>query len=269
MNAVDFEKALYVTSMTTLRRADNGYSRLYFGNEFCQRLVPPADELQEALRLAAEKGMAFTFLTPYVTNQGLAKIDDLLALLSGTLAECEVVFNDWGVFTLLQDYDGSLKPVMGRLLNKMKRGPRLMKLLDMLPRETLSYYKDCNLGVPAFSRFLKTRGIERVELDNVLQGLEVDLGDQGLKASLYVPYAYVTTTRYCTAIACHEPEKEDEVGISPCAKECRQQAFRLTHPVMPTPLVSKGNTKFIKNDKLPELGTNNIDRLVYEPNIPL
>jgi hypothetical protein len=60
------------------------------------------------------------------------------------------------------------------------------------------------------------------------------------------------------------------VSITGCSQECRRYAFKLDHPVMPVPLVRKGNTQFVRNDRLPpELGTMGIDRIVHEPEIPL
>jgi hypothetical protein len=88
--------------------------------------------------------------------------------------------------------------------------------------------------------------------------------------SICYPYAYVTTTRFCLANACGDPERTDDVGITGCSQECRRYAFELTHPVMPVPLIRKGNTEFLRNDRLPaELETMSIDRIVHEPEIPL
>ncbi len=270
MNAVQVEKALYLTRAADLEYWDDGYSRLYFGHEFCQRLLPGDNDLARALGFALDQGLDFTFLTPYVTDQGLSEVETRLARVAREKPGSEVIFNDWGVFKLVRDEFGDLIPVMGRMLNKMKRGPRLMYLLDMLPPETIAYYRNCNLSVPAYREFLIANGIKRVELDNLLQGMDIDLNGSGICASLCVPYAFITTTRFCPAISCDVPGKEDEMGIFPCRKECRRYGFTLTHPVMAVPVISKGNTKFFMNDELPEdLGKIYIDRLVYEPEVPL
>jgi len=62
------------------------------------------------------------------------------------------------------------------------------------------------------------------------------------------------------------------VGIFPCKRECQEYSFYLSHPVMPVPLIRKGNTIFFKNESIPgddAMGKACIDRLVIEPEIPL
>ncbi len=62
-------------------------------------------------------------MTPFVTNRGLEQLEELLPVLAQTLPDAEVVVNDWGVLQLLRSEYPELKPVLGRLLNKSKRGP--------------------------------------------------------------------------------------------------------------------------------------------------
>jgi len=264
------EHALYVTKVADLKCYNNGFSRLYFGQEFCQRLVPSVKELERALDFASGKNFDFTFVTPYVTDEGLRKLGPLFQKVGEERPGNEVVFNDWGVLRILNQRHPDLEPVMGRLLNKMKRGPRLMNFLDTLPQTTLEYFKSCSLDVPLYRQFLISNGVRRVELDNLLQGIDLDLSNSGIIASLYIPYAYITTTRLCLAISCDIHGKEDEIGIFPCKRECQEYSFQLTHPVMPVPLICKGNTIFFKNEKVPEdLGKKGINRIVHQPEVPL
>jgi hypothetical protein len=264
------EHALYVTKLADLNHYDNGFSRLYFGQEFCQRLIPPVKDLEQALDFAWERNLSFTFVTPYVTDEGLTKLGLLFHKVEKERPGSEVVFNDWGVLRILNKDYPNLEPVMGRLLNKMKRGPRLVNLLDTLPQTTLEYFKSCSLDVPSYQQFLLTNRVRRVELDNLLQGIDLDLSNSGISASLYMPYAYITTTRLCLAISCDVHGKEDEVGIFPCRRECQEYTFQMTHPVMPVPLIRKGNTIFFKNDEVPEdLAAKGVNRIVHQPEVPL
>lgn len=264
------EKAVYLTKINGLANLSADFSRIYFGNEFCERLLPTVDDLKEMLEYAFKKGMKFTFVTPYVTNRGLKILNSLFTFLAQENSGCEVVFNDYGVLrVLLNNFDG-LKPVMGRLLNKMKRGPRLMNLIDALPETTVKYFRSSSLDTQAFRNFLAKNKINRVELDNLLQGIELNLSRFEISASLYVPYAYVTTTRACLAVNCDVHGQEDMVGIFPCKKECQRYTFYLKSRIMPTLLIRKGNTIFFKNDRMPEnLEKIGVDRIVYEPYIPM
>lgn len=264
------ERALYITRKEQLNRFDSKYSRLYFGNEFCQRLIPSEKELGQVLDFVVERNVDFTFLTPYVTNAGLGQIERLMLMVHTAKPDSEVAFNDWGVLSVIRENYPSLRPVMGRLLNKMKRGPRLMMFMNIMPKETIGYFQTCSLEVPEVQRFLVDNHVRRVELDNVLQGISLDLKATGISASIYVPYAYVTTTRLCLANRCEDPNSADWLGIAECRKECQSYCFTLRHPALPVPLISKGNTKFIRNEQLPSNPEDiGINRIVQEAEVPI
>lgn len=258
------EYAVFISKVGNLKYCERSFTRLYFGNEFCQGLVPTPNELEDVLNFAGSYD--FTLVTPYVTDEGLAKLRSLFDLVLLRRPGSEVVFNDWGVFTILREQYPSFEPVMGRLLNKMKRGPRLMTVLDRIPESTIEYFRGSNLSVPLFRRFLREKGVRRVEFDNVLQGIDFDFGNMEL--SLYMPFAYVTTTRACLVNACDILEKRELVGIFPCQRECQKYTFHLKSEVMPVTLVRKGNTLFFKNEEISQ-GLSRVSRIVIEPEIPM
>ena len=112
---------------------------------------------------------------------------------------------------------------------------------------------------------LREWGVRRVELDNLLQGIR---REQGLPASLYHPFVYVTTTRLCLLAGITRPRKNLR-SMGPCALECRRFDATLRHPDMPAPLLLKGNTQFVRNDRLPEnLQELQVTRLVHQPELP-
>lgn len=258
------EYAIFISKADELSLVDENFSRVYFGNEFCQELVPSLEDLERVLNSTIN--LKLTLVTPYVTIEGLNRLTPLLERLSREKRDAEVVFNDWGVFHLLKKSHSNLQPVMGRLLNKMKRDPRIGKLLHLLPGEDISYFKSSNLTLKIFRDFLTASGVRRVEFDNLIQGF--DLNFDGIEVSLYIPYVYVTTTRYCLVNACDIPHKKAVVGIFPCKKECQRYTFFLKHKVMPVTLLRKGNTLFFKNETIPEnIGT--FSRIVIEPKVPM
>jgi hypothetical protein len=257
------EYASFISNRDNLKYCDQNFSRLYFGNEFCQRLLPTPEELNAVLEAVP---LDFTLVTPYVTDEGLEKVQGLIDLLSKRREKAEVVFNDWGVFTVLKGQYPSLEPVLGRLLNKMKRDPRLMNVLDRIPENTREYFRGSNLSVPLFRNFLVENGIKRAEFDNVLQ--EIDFDYQGIELSLYLPYVYVTTTRACLANACDIPEESEHVGIFPCRQECKRYTFHLESDVMPAALIRRGNTLFFENEEIPSF-MQHVSRVVIEPEIPM
>jgi hypothetical protein len=261
------ERAIFITKIKDIKYINSEYSRVYFGNEFCQRLIPSLEDLKKVLDLAHDKKMDFSLVTPFVTNEGLENLGRTVEFVAMNFPEAELIFNDWGVLRLFNQKYKSLKFVLGRLLTKQKRGPRILNVKDRVPESTLRHFMESNIDVPVLSAFLSEKGIRRVELDNLLQGLL--RSNPTLKGSIYFPFAYVTTSRFCLASLCEKGSGFSR-AITTCSKECQEYIFLLRHKTMPVDLFVKGNAQFFKNDKLPEdLAQLNIDRIVYEPDLPL
>ncbi len=66
------EYAVFISKVENLKYCDHNFSRLYFGNEFCQHLLPSVLEMEEALNFIG--ALDFTFVTPYVTDEGLMRL---------------------------------------------------------------------------------------------------------------------------------------------------------------------------------------------------
>jgi len=260
------ERALFISRKENLHYVSDDYQRVYFGDEFCERLLPGTAELRQVMDHVRDRGLPLTLVTPYVTQEGLQHVERLIAVLPDNT---EVVINDWGVLRMLRSRFAGLVPVLGRLMTKIKRGPRIVNFLDRLPQEALEHFRRTNLGVPEYQHFLRACGIGRVELDNPLQGLDLSDVPGDLRLSLPIPFAYVTTTRFCLVANCDVPEKKGFIGVFPCHQECRRYTFYLHNPVMTTLLIRRGNTIFFKNTSIPqEIRDSAIDRIVIAPEIP-
>lgn len=260
------ENVLFIEQAADLKFWQPKFKRLYFGTEFCQRLIPSSYQLKKALEFCRVKNIEFSLVTPLVTNEGLARLKPLFKIISELDGEKEVVVNDWGLLRFLTNNYSFFGLVLGRLLNKQKRDPRIKQFWPKWPQEAKKYFK-LALGESLFTASLsKSFKLNRIELDNLLQGIERQ--NFQLKASLYYPFVYLSTTRYClTAMAfSQEPFKRKTSFF--CEKNCRKHCFFFTSDDMPVRIYLIGNTQFIKNKKLPDkqrLKTLNIDRLVYKP----
>lgn len=261
------EQAIFISKIDKLKCVSQVYTRLYFGNEFCQRLMPGVQEVRQAFDFVLERNMHLSFVTPYVTNQGIGALKPVLEEIFVKMSGIEIVVNDWGLLRFLRKEYAYPNLVLGRLLTKQKRGPRILNLKDMLSDDAFTHFQESNIDVPVLSDFLFDWGIKRVELDNLLQGLARE--NPQIKGSLYFPFAYVTTTRFCPTASC-EKETRFLRSIRPCDKQCRKYGFVLRHKNMPVELFLKGNTQFFSNDSLPGgLDKLNIDRLVFQPEVPI
>lgn len=246
------EEALFITGTIDIINLPLRCSRVYFGNEFCQRLIPTDKELNEILDIVLSKGLRFTFVTGFVTDKDLDYLKDLLAVVSKRDQQAEVVINDWGMLSLVKEY--SLTPVVGRLLTKQKRDPRMVSLPKRFPRKAIECSKASGIG-SYFIHFLKDNSVERVEIDNLPQGIRLGeyVKSSAIHLSLYFPFNYVTTSRQCLFDSAY------------CQKKCKYTAITLKHSTMPLPLQLKGNTIFVENRNIPDShALDKIDRIVYQ-----
>ncbi|RMF93151.1 MAG: hypothetical protein D6734_10765 [Candidatus Schekmanbacteria bacterium] len=265
------EFAFYISKEELLSSLDNNATRIYYGCEFCERLIPNLSSVERVLEFCRERNLAFSFVTPYCTDKGLSKLKEIFTVLENqkNSPSIEVIINDWGVVRLLKNEFPSLSPVLGRLMTKVKRGPRLLPILGYIPKKTREYYCSTNLDVEAYKRVLKEFNIERVELDNIYQGYFTKSIPRDLRVSLYMPFSFVSTTRFCLTAGCEDEENFERVGIIECKRECENYTFILRSKGMPVPLIRKGNSIFSKNATPPYILNNGlIDRVVLQPEIP-
>jgi len=198
----------------------------------------------------------------------LHRIEKLLELLDGEVEAYEIVINDFGVLGLLDAVPSGRRPaaLLGRLLTKLKRGPRLAQHAKRISAAELDHFRRSGADHPRYAAFLVERGVERYEFDHPLHGLTRDPG--AVRGSLYYPYVYVSTGRYCPFA---EPNDRDRPlrRIAACNMECAETSLTLRSPAMPVDLLLRGSTYFYRNDDLPDdLAALSIDRLVFAPELP-
>lgn len=229
------------------------FTRLYFGQEFCEKALPSQKELDQALALAERLGMKFTLVTPYVTEPGLEAVKGLLQHLMRVQPRAEVVANDWGVLQTLAEDCPTLTPVLGRLLNKLLRDPRMLTYLKKPEGEALSRFRTCSLAGAPMQVLLDQYKVERIELDLPPQGLDDHLSDWGYRSSLYLPYGVIMTGRICLL---HSWGLEDNQKFKPfsggCDRKCRFYWLEMSDPSHQVKkskdwvILQKGNTIFYR-----------------------
>ena len=232
---------------------------IYFGSEFCADLLPDAAQVARYCAHARDAGVEAVLLTPVATPGGLARIVQLLAGISAAGDAPSVVFNDWGVATLLRDSFPHLQRRAGRLMNRGLRDPRLMeKAMDSRNisgdrgRRMLSY--------------LAKSGAFGIETDVDLEGGFLGDGTDGMQRVLYLPYAFAASSRNCLI-------KADSAGTidecftkglgSPCSGLCRGQWHSVERSDTDLPLWRAGNTIFFEVPRFrAEVHIEQADRIV-------
>lgn len=259
------------------------FSRLYFGNEFCERLAPLPHEVVAAYEAAVHRGLRFSLLTSYVTNAGVDRYTRLFERLSSLSGDAiEVIVNDWGLLRLLRRGFPTLRLVLGRLMNRMLRDPRIAGAFASAhaPDAALSVLKQSAVSAPIYRRFLGHLGVEMVEFDNVIQGLDMDFRELGIAGSIYLPYGYIATGRVCMIGSLRLPSREAFDVTSACHREC--QLYTLRFPYSDAPFgnrdqefIQRGNTCFYFQDRemilsaarmIERLG---MTRIVVQPALPM
>lgn len=255
------EKAIYVN----LNRFDElklagDYNRVYFGAEFCDKKLPPAKIAAEAAKITAAAGAGLSLLTPYISEKGLIRIKKLLSGLPEQ-QNIEVVVNDFGTLKFLRDERPDLTPVLGRLLAKQKKGVGISTHKDDAPPSLIREWRYSAYDNELAREYLKEYGVKRVELDNLIQGVASDFTGSGLSASIYYPYAVVTTSVTCGFC-----------GTAPSGPGCFGGMIEDNGELFDRTVYSRGNARFFQNDELPTedaLAALGIDRIIYQPDLPV
>ena len=212
---------------------------LYFGTEFCEDLLPGAEEAAHLCRLARESGVEAVLMTPVVTPRGLGRIGRLLERLEERGYLPTVSFNDWGVLTLLRSAHPGLPVRAGRLINRGLRDPRMaLEAPPSAPR------KD---GRGERVRALLARfGVCGVETDPDLEGSYLKSEPSDLQRVLHLPYVYAVSGRNCLVKAEGGGLEESFVkGLGKgCAAPCRDRCLPVKRSDTKVPLWRAGNTIF-------------------------
>ena len=252
---VNIEQAFFLSGIP---KQSKRFQRLYFGAEFCFWRLPKRAQFVKTLHWCHDNDFNFTLVTPVLLETNRHNLKHLLAEIVPQLGSGdEVLISDWGAFELVRSISPKTTIILGRTLSGQKRGPRIGEV--ELSDDATDYFQRGNWYNQAAVNLLRQLQIDRIELDNILQGLAPL--PSGLHGSLHLPYAMVTSTRNC-------PHREfDEFGS--CSVSC-DEPFTLESADIKVPLLQAGNTQFIENPNIPDnLDSLGIDRIVWHDRLPV
>lgn len=255
--------------------------RVYFGIETCEFLVPSVKDVETAYQFCMEQKLGFTLVTPYTGPKSIKKLREIFDYLSDKEG-VEVVVNDFGVLQILITEYKSLKPIIGRLLIKIKRDPRFSVTGYDIANSTIknkgkveknqSYaLQNSSFENELFQQFLVQNGVSRLTLDSIPQGVSKKiLKNWKLPVDLMWPWTYVTSGRNCAIAAHTDPSRSFNLPDKPCGKQCRLYEFHFESDKQMLFTVQRGNAVWMNT----ELGYNDyfksgFERLIYLPYIPV
>ncbi|MBU5482615.1 hypothetical protein [Blautia sp. MSJ-19] len=199
--------------------------RLYIGNQFCHLLLPEEKKLFRLMEKTYREKCRITLVYTYIREDMLKTTEDLLEKVDKWCKErqisIEVVANDWAMVEMLKNYQERLVPVMGTLLNKRKKDPRMK-----YKKGDRSLYEENSLNAEFYNKFLREEcNIWRYEWEscgyaqkfpNVLKG----------RNSLHFPFYQTNTSQYCPLYAmCTEGKRGKQELIRMCPHFCEQNAL--------------------------------------------
>ena len=278
-------KSLYL--MQDFMKNGLEFSRLYFGQEFCQNLIPSPNEVEQAYYYSRQLGWDYTYVTGgYLTASGLDKVRRNLAKLKEIGAEADVVFNDWGVMRILMREYPEFGRVMGRLLNKQTRlnlftlpqhvlpvlGSELQEPVDVVRQKQIRAYADTSLNNPEFNQALLDWGVKNVDMDIMAQGILRPEDGWRMNLGLYFPWSFIATGRNCATCGTIMPYRSYQITDDPCPRPCQKYNCTPEFRDYKMTVMQRGPGIFTSTIDYVEpylTGQFPFERLVYEPYIPL
>lgn len=269
-------KYAFITNQLNIAKKCKNIDILYFGDEFCQNKIPNKQTIQTAYKWAYKNNLQFVLVLPYITNEKTELVNEILEYLNNQKIKMEVVFNDWGTFTMIGKYK-YLSPVLGRLLTKQKKDPiaetiltnkqnkmkvvlennkKLILESKKVPASLTTYFQKSYIDVPHVMDFMVSNNINRYELDLLPWGNKLNINKK-IKSSIYFPYVNISTTRYCGAINLSYTNK--------CNLICQKQVIEIGKNKLDYPYIIMGNAIFYQATKEmlnKEIKNKNIDRIV-------
>ncbi len=246
--------------------APRTFSRIYIGSEFCPHLFPRDIFLFELLEKALQQEYEISVALPYLRENDvktvITRLNKINRFCNRHNKEIEVVINDWGLPDHLKKEHPRLKPVLGRLLNKRTKDPRI------IPQWNRGKYKvnleENYLNNGQFKDYIAGMGITRCEFEHHTNKNRIPAG----KHSLHFPFFQMNTSQYCPLYAaCKNYSKYIQELPDKCPHYCSE--FCYLYPA-DLNLLGKGNSimgfniDILKNSAgLEEYIRDGIDRLVY------
>ena len=292
MNPNLYDYSINLSSLTWLRSVQDAgfdFSRLYFGQEFCQNLIPSPDELEQAYYISKQFGWDFTYVTNgYLTEEGHDKIRANIEKMKEIRANLEVVVNDWGTLNIIHNEYPQLMGhmVLGRILNKQTRlnlfshagqmPPVHMSSIDTPEKDIrlaqLNAFRDISLSNPDYLREVKNWGFTHVDLDMTPQAVTRPEDGWGLFLGFYFPWNFIAAARNCPTAGVLDPQRTFVMTDKPCGRLCQQFNCSKHMLQFEQAVMQRGTTLFCSSeDFIDEYFSGKIpyERLIYEPYIPL
>ena len=196
--------------------------RFYIGNQFCHNLFPTEEQLFSIMDKMRSEGLEITLAFSYIREFMLPSVGKLLEKVDNWCCihgvNVEIVVNDWAVVEMLHGKTTRLCPVLGTLLNKRKKDPRMK-----YKSGDISLFQQNSLNAEFYRDFLAEEfHIHRYEWESCGYPQEFPPG----KNSLHLPFYQTNTSQYCPLYAlCTTGDRGTQQLAEHCPKFCEKYAL--------------------------------------------
>lgn len=200
------------------------FKRIYVGNQFCHNLFPDKNILLKILDKAYKENLEITIAFTYIREEYIYYTEEIISIIynwcenNGKMVE--IIVNDWGMIKLFTEKLDLLTPILGVLLNKRKKDPRMKWKWGV--QNNIKRIVDNNLSCHEYREFLSKLHINRYEYETSTFLSKI----HKTNSSLHFPYYQMNTSQYCPLYAqCKNYSRNRQILVKSCPKYCSEFVF--------------------------------------------
>jgi len=195
-----------------------GPDRIYIGNPYCSRIFPEPQLLEAVADKAVREGLGVTLVTSLMRFGEEGSADALLDFAARRGFEVEI--NDWGMLARAQNRPLRPSLLLGTLLNRRRKDPRMPWKAGYARNENL--FSRNALNDPGWQDYLHSLGIRRFEFESTPQHPQIP----DFPSSLHLPFYQTNTSAWCPLQAiCENGERGAQSGSADCLHECEENVL--------------------------------------------
>lgn len=237
-------------------------TRYYVGNEYCPNLFPKRTVFEKILNILLEQKCNITICYPFLQESRLEEVDAIFDSIDKVVnkeVNVEFVINDWGMLHYIKNKKINITPILGHLLNKRKKDPRILYWVGY--DSTHNNNKVNGVNVNNNIDFLNEMDLKRFEFEDYSQLIQIPKGNH----SIYTPYFQINTSTFCNLYA--DVKNKVSNNVLECPQYCEKIYYSYPQHLK---MIGLGNSILGYNadsvlfnlDRLEYYVSHNIDRIV-------
>ncbi len=219
-------KQYYFYDKRELKKVIKG---VYFGNSYCEHLLPTPLEIAKAYGYFNDKHHNFVFVFPPIGENKIAEAKEILEELK-RLSIKEVVVNDFGMLQLVKD---EFKTILGVNFTKViknafldSKEPFEVSSSQLINQKKLTSHLEFEIDF--VREFYKSMGISRVSIENKDYDLSFLNKKPLFYVDIYYPNRIISHSRACD-IAGVFNDKQTYFPAKNCQKFCTKASLSFEH----------------------------------------